>query len=645
MKKILFSALVLFLCTDVNAQRICGTMEVLEHQLMTDPLQQERMQEIENFTQHFISQNNGNDRVLVTIPVVVHVVWNTSAENISDAQIQSQINVLNADFRKLNADVAETPSAFAGLAADANVQFCLASVDPNGAATNGITRTQTSVTAFGTNDYVKNASTGGKSAWPASKYLNIWVCDISGGILGYAQFPGGSASTDGVVIDYMSFGTTGTATAPFNKGRTATHEIGHWLNLRHIWGDDGNSCSGSDLVADTPNQGNENYGCPSFPQMSCSGAPNGDMFMNYMDYTDDACMHLFTTGQAARMQALFAGGGARAGLLTSNGCGTVTPPPSGCGTVTGLSTSGITQTSATMSWGAVSGALNYNLDYKLSTSAVYTTINLTNTTYVLNGLTAGSTYNYRVQAVCSSGAGSYSNIASFSTQSPPASCVDNYESNNSSSTGKVIPVNTDIQAMLATSSDIDWFRFRNTSSKRNIRIDLSNLPADYDVRLYKPNGSLVATSQNAGTTSEMIIYNNGPTGYYYLVVYGYNGAYSSSQCYKLRASTASSSFREAGELAELPEISESTPAEGISIITAFPNPSSDKIEIRLNTVASGAMNVQITDLTGRIVYSEKIIVSEGYNSFVVDMLDFAPGYYSLVLNNDTARSSVRIIKE
>jgi hypothetical protein len=218
---------------------------------------------------------------------------------------------LNKDFRRLNSDANNTwPQA-----ADVQVEFCLASIDPAGNSTSGITRTPTSTTAFGTNDQMKFTSSGGKDAWPTASYLNIWVCDISGGILGYAQFPGGSATTDGVVVDYQYFGTTGTATAPFNLGRTATHEVGHWLNLRHIWGDGG--CTVDDFVNDTPVSDAPNFGCAT-GHVSCGTV---DMVQNYMDYSDDACMNLFSAGQKTRMQALFAPGGFRAGLLNSPGCG------------------------------------------------------------------------------------------------------------------------------------------------------------------------------------------------------------------------------------------------------------------------------------------------------------------------------------
>jgi hypothetical protein len=153
---------------------------------------------------------------------------------------------------------------------------------------------------------VKSSATGGSDAWDRDRYLNMWVCSLGGGLLGYAQFPGGPAETDGVVIRTSAFGTQGTVADPFDLGRTATHEVGHFLNLRHIWGDT-EDCSGSDLVADTPRQRLPNNGKPAFPSISCENGPNGDMFMNYMDYVDDDAMFMFTSAQVARMRATLAG--------------------------------------------------------------------------------------------------------------------------------------------------------------------------------------------------------------------------------------------------------------------------------------------------------------------------------------------------
>ena len=312
--------LLLFLTLYINCfsqKRNCGTMEYLSKQIEKNPMLIEKMQSDENKLQNWIKNNNKEQSSVITIPVVVHVVYYNSNENISDQQIFSQIDIINEDFRRLNADTINTPSAFQSVAADTEIEFCLASEDPSGNTTTGITRTTTSQSSFSTNDGVKYSSSGGIDAWNTSEYLNIWVCDLSGGLLGYAQFPGGAASSDGVVCDYAYFGNMGTATSPYDQGRTLTHEIGHWLNLRHIWGD---SNCGNDFCGDTPEHSGSNYGCPNFPSTSnCNGnGTAGDMFMNYMDYTDDGCMNIFTNDQKTRMIAAI--NNFRSGLLTSNGC-------------------------------------------------------------------------------------------------------------------------------------------------------------------------------------------------------------------------------------------------------------------------------------------------------------------------------------
>jgi hypothetical protein len=238
--------------------------------------------------------------------VVVHVVHATPEENVTKAQVTSQIDVLNRDFRAKNTDRNQVPAVWKSLVIDPRIQFKLATRDPSGKATTGITRTVTTVPEFGPDNGVKSKRTGGVDPWPTSRFLNIWVCNLGGGLLGYAQFPGGPAKTDGVVVLYSAFGSRGRVDPPFNKGRTATHEIGHFLGLRHIWGDR-NDCSGNDFVSDTPPALEANTGKPRFPHVTCNNGPDGDMFMNYMDYTDDASMFMFTTGQAARMNATLAG--------------------------------------------------------------------------------------------------------------------------------------------------------------------------------------------------------------------------------------------------------------------------------------------------------------------------------------------------
>ncbi|MDQ3277131.1 MAG: zinc metalloprotease [Bacteroidota bacterium] len=288
--------------------RVCGAEEALHMQLAADPSLRERMLQIERFTQRTIAMRAGTTSggtttttampATVTIPVVVNVLYNTAAENISDAQIQSQIDVLNEDFNRTNADAANTPSMFQSQAASIGIKFTL----------NAIVRKSTTTTSWTNNNAMKSTKTGGIAPTNPTTMLNIWVCNLGGGMLGYAQYPGGSSTTDGVVILYSAFGRTGTLMSRYNKGRTATHEVGHWMNLRHIWGD---AACGDDLVADTPQQDGASAGMPAFPSYStCAGNP-AEMTMDYMDYTDDAGLNMFTVGQKDRARACFASGGPR----------------------------------------------------------------------------------------------------------------------------------------------------------------------------------------------------------------------------------------------------------------------------------------------------------------------------------------------
>lgn len=302
------------------ARRSCGAMAEHHRLMLVDPNYAVARESIENLAFTILEEGRATSWIgVVQIPVVVHVVWNMMQDNIADAQVQSQIDVLNRDFRAQNADLNQAPGIFKALSIDSEIEFFLATTDPDGNATSGITRTQSATRTFRTfaND-VKSSAAGGADPWPTDRYLNIWVCpqivDQRGeSILGYAQFPGGPAATDGVVVAHPFFGTSGTATAPFHLGRTTTHEVGHWLNLFHIWGDDGTGCSGTDFVGDTPNQGGPNFGVPLFPSITCGNGPNGDMFVNYMDYVDDEAMVMFTIEQVARMHATLLG--PRASLL------------------------------------------------------------------------------------------------------------------------------------------------------------------------------------------------------------------------------------------------------------------------------------------------------------------------------------------
>lgn len=307
---------------------------MIQHQILIETIEgyRERRIEIEqasSLLESDLARFSAASLDAVTIPVVVHILHNTPQENITDAQVESQLRILNDDFAGTNSDINNVPNFFESLVGKSRIQFALANRDPGGNPTNGITRTQTTRLFFPQDEPdpsnptrliepIKFDSFGGKNAWPSDRYLNMWVCNLGGGLLGYAQFPGGPAETDGVVMGHQFFGDVGTATSPpFNKGRTTTHEVGHYLNLRHIWGDDqhlSDPCSLSDFVGDTPNQDLPTRGVPTHPHRSC-GSP--DMFMNFMDYTDDAGMFMFSKGQVTRMHAAL--DGPRASLKTSDG--------------------------------------------------------------------------------------------------------------------------------------------------------------------------------------------------------------------------------------------------------------------------------------------------------------------------------------
>lgn len=309
---------------DEPVRRKCGHDDYVHYLMQEDPGFAERREMIEQQMIEWMKQNppsaTGSSKAVIVIPVVVHILYANSVQNIPHTRVVEQISTLNKDFRKLNANITGVPAAFANRVADVEFEFCLAQRDPQGNWTSGVTRTAVTKTSYTYNDdnLIKFTSQGGQSIWDPSKYMNIWVVNLTGGVLGYTQPPGGQANKDGIVICYKYFGSTG-ATAPFNQGRTATHEIGHWFNLVHIWGDDNGACWGSDFVNDTPNQASEFYGCPSFPQKdACTPDSPGVMFMNFMDYVDDACMNMFTNGQKNRMVSAL--NVYRAGLKTSDGC-------------------------------------------------------------------------------------------------------------------------------------------------------------------------------------------------------------------------------------------------------------------------------------------------------------------------------------
>ena len=336
MKSFLLACACLVLCSNYGiAQQSCVTKEYQQQQLMRDPSLMYQFEAAESFTKNVLSRDasmitygvSPGGLTTIKIPVVVHILFRNLDENISDEQVRSQIEVLNKEFRRIHADTSKIPLSFRSLAADCYLEFVLATINPRGYATNGIVRKKTNAYSFGIEDNIKFSQSGGDDAWDSDKYLNIWVANLSAGIIGYSSVLGGPKEKDGIVVKFTAFGSTGKITMPYIKGRTAVHEVGHWLGLRHIWGD---QYCGSDGVEDTPTQGIATRGCPSGIVTSCNNDSSGNMYNNYMDLTNDECTNMFTIGQRDKMRAAFAAEGPRHALLFSNGARGIPlpdPPP------------------------------------------------------------------------------------------------------------------------------------------------------------------------------------------------------------------------------------------------------------------------------------------------------------------------------
>ena len=314
-----FTLFGMLLTFQLGAQRNCLSFSYQQTALRSDPSAAAKMNSIESFARQSIlsSQNNSAARggsTVIKIPVVVHILYHLPTEKISDAQVQSQINALNKCFRRLNADSIKTPARFKQFAADCEIEFQLATSDPRKRYTSGIIRKYTPILRWESDDKMKFSAQMGDDAWDPKSYLNIWVCNLEQ-LAGYSSILGGTENKDGVVIGFPAFGTNNSTTG-YDMGKTAVHEVGHWLGLKHLWGD--TDC-GDDGVSDTPRQAWYNIECPSGILISCNNGLQGDMYMNYMDFTSDACMNLFTLGQKARMRVMFEPGGIRNSLLSSKG--------------------------------------------------------------------------------------------------------------------------------------------------------------------------------------------------------------------------------------------------------------------------------------------------------------------------------------
>ncbi|HLF46321.1 MAG TPA: M43 family zinc metalloprotease [Chitinophagaceae bacterium] len=300
----------------LQAQTKCYSSEYMEQEIKNSALLKTRLAAIEAFMQQVLVSDFSNQRTdgspsIIKIPVVFHILYRTPEENISAERVIMQLNALNRDFRRKNADSVKTPLAFLPFAADMEIEFFLANRDPLGRSTTGIERKYTPVKYWMADDKMKFNVNTGADAWDTKSYLNIWICNMLD-VLGYSTLPGTDITKDGVVLSFSS--VSGNANIQSKVGRTLIHEVGHWLNLRHIWGD---TYCGDDFVNDTPRQSTYTVGCFTEIRRTCGNTEAGDMYMNYMDFTDDGCMNLFTKGQKQRARSLFETGGYRQSILFS----------------------------------------------------------------------------------------------------------------------------------------------------------------------------------------------------------------------------------------------------------------------------------------------------------------------------------------
>lgn len=306
--RILIFIIGLLSMTRVSAQLSCVTTEHTRLQISNDPFQANAIQQAETFIRQVLASPSSArlENGIIRIPVVIHNLYHTANQKITDEQAIAQLEVLNKAFRRQNADTVKTPAVFKSIAADCEIEFHLATSDPLKRSTSGIIRKYTPVTTWIMDDKMKSSASMGDDPWDSRLYLNIWVCPMER-FAGYSSMPGSAAELDGIVLGLTAFGA---------GQKTLIHEAGHWMGLKHIWGDE---YCGDDGVDDTPKQASYTVGCPSTVRVTCGNGPTGDMYNNYMDFTNDGCMNLFTNGQKARMQAVFAPGAARNSLLYSPG--------------------------------------------------------------------------------------------------------------------------------------------------------------------------------------------------------------------------------------------------------------------------------------------------------------------------------------
>lgn len=640
-------------------KRLCGTDELTRNLIAAHPEYQQQTIEFRRRIQNYVNTHSNDLRSTITIPVVVHVVSGTALAdaNISDAQIQSQIDVLNRDFSKTNTDAIHIPSVFSPLASNTEIRFCLAQrkPDPAGTSTNGIERRiNTSVTTFPASDEsffttVKRYNNGGLDPWDRTRYLNIWVCNLPGSVAGFGTIPPilpNLSWQDGVVISSRVFSSY--ATSPigyldpaYSMGRSCVHEVGHYLGLCHIWGC-ADFCQ-TDNCSDTPIQDHSNFGSPTFPTyntniVTCGTSPNGNMFMNYMDYPDDKAALMFTANQSAIMNGVL-----NTDRLLLKNSDRDDPPASALSTpiiATGLYADMITQTEAQIHW-LKSAAATYTVKYKNLTTqqTSFTNVNTTNNYITLTGLSPFSQYEVQIQSNFSGTSATSSSITFYTDQYYPCSPIGDvpnlrnsahlifnppFPSHNRANRAETIGIQ----------GDEDWYKFTAT----NFRLSLSRMSKDYDMRVYKGNSTtpLDIAPLNPFTDRETIrSYNNTISDTYYIQIKGYRPAdHDAANCYMLSVYWANSDKNDEEYTTDIEQE-----------IIIYPNPTNSNINIEFHSNINTFGQVEMLNLSGQVLKSEKLAILSGDNFFNLNVGNIAPGLYIVkTMFNDTIRYNKIIIE-
>jgi len=575
-------------------KRNCGTVDHMNHLMESHPNMRQSLRRIDNHRSMVAKGSLSAVPGKIRIPVVVHVVYNTAEQNISDQQVISQIKVLNQDYQRKNPDRFNTPQEFASVAASADIEFRLATRDPDDNPTNGIIRRQSDKSAFyTTTNNIKYQNMGGSDAWPSDEYLNIWVGPLGMGVLGYAQFPGGPAETDGVVINYKAFGTQGTVVAPFTLGRTATHEVGHWLNLKHISGD--GPCGVDDGVEDTPPTDRQHYGCME----GYSSCGNLDMVSNYMDYSDDGCMNLFTQGQSERMRSLFAPGGFRHAILSSRGLEatlpvvTITPPVE-------VQVSSIGSNHARIDWPGLDGVRAYLVRLRRKGNDRWVSRQFDRNFVNAGKLRSCSEYEIQVASVVGDKVSDFSSSFLFQTEG----CLDRgYRDPMEHG-----PSNIRVTHLTAHSAQIDW--------------EDAEEATDYKLQ-YKVAGAKEVYSRRVDMNS--VTLSKLSHGKRYLFRLRANkgdqrGAYSEVSSFILpSASLASANLRTS--------TSEMIPSE--NFVEAYPKPEQRKVELSFSITEEQPVKVWVEDIRQKTIVPQKIYQVSPGQALEIDLDKFPRERYYL----------------